>query len=110
MGRDLHELPTRPLQLRKGFRPASLAFEGVSGIERDRRLSSEQLEPAQLLRPKPAGPPPLQANEADEALAGAHRKEHCSLHAGELGAPPGPVRQVMVGRWVGHIGRHLRVG
>ena len=106
---DLHKLAPRPLELRQCFGPAPLPFEGAPGIERDRRLGSQQLEPSELLRPKPAGPSPLQADEPHEVLADAHGEVDGRLHSGELRTPPGPVGEFLIGRRIRHIDRHLRI-
>ena len=109
MGGDLHELTARPLQLGERFCPAALAFERVPGVERNCGLGGEQLQPPQLLRAKPSGPPPLQADEPHEVLAGAHREVDGRLDASELGTPPGPIGELLVGRRIRHIDRDLRI-
>src|SRR2546430_3129400 len=69
---DLHELASRALELDQRLGASPFALQGRPGVDGNRRLRRNELEPAELLWPQPARSPPVQPDEANESLPGAH--------------------------------------
>src|SRR5437763_8960913 len=107
---DLHEFAACPLELGERLRPRALPFKLLTGFNRHSGLRCKQLEPPQLLRPKPAWTPPVERRDANQSLSGAQGQEDAGLDAGLLRRLAGPGGQPIVTAWVGDVGSHLGIG
>ena len=105
----MHELPSRALQLDQRLGASPFALQGLLGVDGNGCLRRHELEPAELLRAQPARPAPVQADEANESLPGAHGKEDARLNAGQLGTPASPVGKLRVTLRIGDVHHHARV-